>query len=134
MPLVSVTRLRVRAWRFLPGFFLRTFQASRQAKAADGFLSLALLNDANLTFWTRTIWRDEAAMRAFMFSGAHRHAMPRLQDWCDEASLVHWTQETGEAPSWPEAHRRMQQEGRPSKLKHPSAAQLRFEIPAPRTP
>jgi hypothetical protein len=35
-------------------------------------------------------------------------------------------------PSWSEAHRRLQQEGRPSKVRFPSDAQRRFEIPPPR--
>jgi outer membrane immunogenic protein len=38
-----------------------------------------------------------------------------------------------EPPPWPEVHRRLQQEGRTSKVDHPSAAQLRFEIPPPKT-
>jgi hypothetical protein len=58
--------------------------------------------------------------------------MPHLLDWCDEASIVHWTQEMPDVPSWPEAHRRMQQQGRPSKVRHPSEAHQRFEIPPPR--
>jgi hypothetical protein len=72
-------------------------------------------------------------MRAYMTSGAHCTAMPRLIDWCDEASVAHWEQETEELPSWREVHRRMQSEGRRSKVRHPSPAHERFEIPVPRT-
>lgn len=72
-------------------------------------------------------------MRAFMVSGAHRRMMPRLLEWCDEASVVHWTQDSLEIPSWLEVHGSMQAHGRRSKVNHPSAAQQRFEIPAPRT-
>jgi len=57
--------------------------------------------------------------------------MPRLLEWCDEASIVHWLQESAELPSWDEAHRRIQQEGRRSKVNHPSAAHLAYEIPSP---
>ena len=132
MPLVSITRLRVRSWRYLPGFLLQSVRASRQAKVAPGNLSVSLLRDADFAFWTRTVWTDEAAMRSFMVSGAHRSVMPRLLEWCDEASVVHWVQDAHEPPSWPESHRRMQQEGRRSKVNHPSEAQRRFEIPEPR--
>ncbi len=133
--LVSVTRLRVRSWRFLPAFMLKAFLSARQAKSAPGNLAVAILREANNTFWTRTAWTDEAAMKAFMLAGPHRGAMKRLLDWCDEASVVHWLQESAEMPSWEEAHRRMQEEGRPSKVNFPSAdhvarrlAPLRFTI------
>jgi hypothetical protein len=47
-------------------------------------------------------------------------------------SIVHWIQDSFEPPSWQEAHQRMQAYGRPSKVNHPSEAQQRFEIPAPK--
>ena len=53
----------------------------------------------------------------------HGPAMRKLLEWCDEAALVHWTQEDEELPTWTEAHRRMLREGRPSKVNHPSEAQ-----------
>jgi hypothetical protein len=133
MPFVSVTRLRVRSWRYLPGFLAQSLGVLVQAKVAHGNLSAAVLRDLDLAFWTRTIWTDEAAMRAFMHSGMHRRVMPRLLDWCDEAAVVHWLAEDAQPPSWSEAHRRLQAEGRTSKVKFPSEAQRRFEIPPPRT-
>jgi heme-degrading monooxygenase HmoA len=133
MPFVSITRLRVRSWRYLPAFLVQSLRSARQAKAAPGNLAVSLLRDADLAFWTRTLWIDEAAMRAFMVSGVHGHVMPRLLHWCDEAAVAHWTQESVAPPTWPEAHRRLRQDGRPSKVSHPSPAQRRFEFPTPRT-
>jgi heme-degrading monooxygenase HmoA len=133
MPFVSITRLRVRSWRYLPAFILQSFRSARQAQKAAGNFAVSVLRDADLAFWTRTLWSEEAAMRAFMLSGAHRRTMPRLLEWCDEAAVVHWNQDDFEPPSWPAAHRRLLNEGRPSKVNHPSQAQRRFEIPAPRT-
>jgi quinol monooxygenase YgiN len=133
MPFVSVTRLRVRSWRFVPLFLMQSLRAAHQAKRAPGSLSVAVLRDSNRAFWTRTVWRDEAAMRAFMTSGVHRRIMSRLPKWCDEASLAHWVQEDAEPPSWLEAYRRVQQEGRRSRVDHPSEAQRRFAIRAPGT-
>jgi Domain of unknown function (DUF3291) len=133
MPFVSITRLRVRSFRYLPVFLLDTFRAARQAKNAPGNLAVSLLSDANFTFWTCTLWNDERSMRAFMLAGAHRRVMPRLLQWCDEAAVTHWLQETPEPPSWQEAYRRPEQEGRASKVDYPSAAQSRFEIPPPKT-
>jgi heme-degrading monooxygenase HmoA len=133
MPFVSVTRLRVRALRYLPTFSFNALRAARQAKTAPGNLAVSLLADANLAFWTRTLWNDQDAMRAFMLSGAHRQMMPCLLNWCDEAAVAHWTQDSIETPSWEEVHGRMRTQGRRSNVNHPSEAQQRFEIPVPRT-
>jgi hypothetical protein len=133
MPLVSITRLRVRSLRYLPAFLINAFRSAQQAKAASGNLAVSLLSDARFTFWTRTVWNDEQSMRAFMITGAHRSVMPRLLHWCDEASVAHWLQDSPEPPSWQEAYRRLQKEGRRSKVNNPSDAQLRFEIPPPKT-
>jgi hypothetical protein len=132
MPFVSITRLRLRSWRFVPGLIWHALRSSRQAKATPGNLRALTLREANATFWTCTVWHDEAAMRAFLVSGAHRSAMRRLPDWCDEASVAHWQQDSAEPPSWIEVHRRMQGEGRRSNVRYPSPAQERFEIPPPR--
>jgi heme-degrading monooxygenase HmoA len=80
MPFVSITRLRLRSWRFVPGFLWHALLSGRQARSAPGNLAALTLRDANLTFWTCTVWQDEAAMRAFMTSGAHRDAMSRLPE------------------------------------------------------
>jgi Domain of unknown function (DUF3291) len=133
MPLVSITRLRVRSFRYLPAFLLGSLRSAREAKNASGNLAVSILSDANLAFWTRTLWTDERSMRAFMFAPAHRAVMPKLLQWCDEAAVTHWLQDSLEPPSWQDVHRRLQQEGRTSKVDHPSVGQLRFQIPPPRT-
>ena len=133
MPLVSITRLRVRSFRYLPAFLLGSLRSAREAKHAAGNLAVSVLSDANLTFWTRTLWTDEQSMRTFMFAPAHRRVMPKLLQWCDEAAVAHWLQEQLEPPSWSEVHRRLHQDGRTSKVDHPSVGQLRFEFPPPKT-
>ncbi len=131
MIFVSITRLRVRTWWLLPLFFLRSIQAARQAAASDGNLAVALLRDRRKTFWTATSWSSEASIKAFLHSGVHRPLMEKLLDWCDEAALVRWTQESADLPSWVEAHMRIQQQGRRSKVNHPSAAHSAYEIGKP---
>jgi hypothetical protein len=131
MSTVSVTRLRVRSWRFLPLFFFHAVRSAWQVRKASGVQSATLLREDWRTYWTRTIWTDEAAMRKFMISGNHRVAMPTLLYICDEASVGRWDQHDSTRPSWDEVHRRMQQEGRPSKVNNPTAAQKAFQIPAP---
>jgi len=132
MPLISITRLRVRSWRYLPAFLIAALRSALQARRVRGNLAVSVLKEARNTFWTRSLWTDEAAMKNFMVSGAHRTIMPHLLEWCDEASVAHWTQDSAQQPTWEEVYQRMQRDGRISKVNHPSEAHRRFEIPAPK--
>ncbi len=133
MPFVSVTRLRLRALRFVPGFFLHAIRANAQVRRASGFLAGALLPDRRWTFWTMTVWDSQQDMRAYILSGSHKAAMPKLLHWCDEASIVHWEQADACLPSWQEADRRMRQDGRVSKVRHPSPDHAAMTFAPPRT-
>ena len=132
MAVVSITRLRVRSLWYLPAFLFRALRIGQQAKNAPGNLGAKILNDHRRTFWTNTSWESEAAMKTFMLAPPHGPAMRKLLQWCDEAALVHWTQPGPELPTWPEAHARMQREGRTSKVNHPSEDHRRFVIAPPR--
>jgi hypothetical protein len=101
-----------------------------QARRATGNLAVTLLREADNTFWTRSLWADEAAMKSFMVSGLHRRVMPKLLNWCDEASVARWTQDALQPPAWDEVHRRMQRDGRASRVNHPSEAHRRFDVRA----
>lgn len=118
--LVSVTRFRLRSLRFLPFFLLHANRTIAQIRKAEGFVAGAVQRDADLAFWTMTVWRDERAMRAYGSSGAHRKAAPRLAEWADEASVGHWRQTGVQLPDWPEAVRRLREEGRTLALHHPA--------------
>ena len=132
MYFVSVTRLRLRSWRYLPPFLLQAYRSAKQAKSSEGSSAVAMLWESENTFWTRTVWSSEDAMKLFMLSGAHRQVMPRLLPWCDEAAVVHWTQELSQPPSWEQAHQRLQQGGRPSKVDRPTQAHRDHQIRPPR--
>lgn len=141
MPFISVTRLRLRSIRFLPAFALHALRATAQVKKAGGFRGGSLLPDRQWTFWTMTAWDSAEAMRDYMTKGPHRAAMPHLMGWCDEACVVHWQQPQDELPSWPEADKRMRENGRASKLRHPGPnhaalayRQPRFAAAAPIAP
>jgi uncharacterized protein DUF3291 len=118
----SVTRLRVGSVRYVPVFLWKTFRAQRQVVRAPGFLGGRLLVDAHRTFWTLTVWESERAMKAFRGSGPHANVMPRLVEWCDEASYAHWMlPDDGSVPTWPEAYEVLAGEhGRLSRVAHPS--------------
>ena len=132
MSLVSVTRFRLRSLRFAPFFMLHANRTIAQIRKADGFVTGAVRRDADLAFWTLTVWRDEAAMRAYGASGAHRKAAPHLAEWADEASVGHWTQPGSDLPEWPEAVRRLREEGRAVTLRHPVLAHAARSFAEPR--
>jgi hypothetical protein len=133
MPHVSLTRLRIRSIRFLPQFALHTFRSIAQIRRSPGFLTGQLLVDRRFTFWTLTAWDGPDSMRAFMLSGSHKQAMPHLLHWCDEASVAHWERPHQTLPTWPEADHRMREQGRASKVRHPSPqhATLTYAPPRP---
>jgi heme-degrading monooxygenase HmoA len=119
---VSITRLRLRSFWFELPFLWHAVRSDIQAKRADGCLGVNIRRTDG-AYWTMTLWRDTAAMRAFMLSGAHKDAMPKLQNWCSEASLTHWEQDDATMPTWDEGERHLATEGRVSHVKHPSPAQ-----------
>ena len=131
MPLVSVTRLRLRSARYLIPFMIHVLMSSRQARRSRGNLGVKLLRDANRAFWTLTAWQADEDMRSFMMAGSHRRAMPKLLNWCDEASVAHWKQDGFELPDWNQAHRQMVEQGRPSKVRFPSGDHLARRITVP---
>jgi hypothetical protein len=135
MAFISITRLRIRSWRYSPGFLWDAGRSARQAKSADGNLGVATLRDAGSVFWTRTVWTSEEAMRAFLLAGAHGAAMRKLMEWCDEAAVCHWTQELDQdsavTPDWQKAYGELLRIGRPSKVNRPSKRHLAHHFPAP---
>ena len=128
---VSLTRLRIRSPWLLPAFFLYAMRSESQVRSAAGFRAGALLPDHKRTFWTMTLWDNADSMRAFMTSGAHMQAMPKLLHWCDQASVAHWQTDEDTLPSWEDAAQRMRLQGRASKVLHPASghADLTYDEP-----
>ena len=134
MALISVTRLRLRSVRYLLPFYWHSLKSARQARRAPGFLGGQLAGERGMAYWTITAWHDEAAMRAYRTAPPHLRAMPKLLDWCDEASVVHWQQDGPALPDAAEAARRMVADGRISKVRHPSPAHAARRIVVGRPP
>jgi hypothetical protein len=132
MTFISVTRLHLRSPLYLPAFLWNTFLSTWQVINTPGFKGGKLLADANQTYWTMTAWDEQAAMKIYRNRGTHRSVMPKIQDWCDEASFVHWQQEDSNLPDWIEVYNRMMQEGFSTKLSKPSSAHLERNIQQPR--
>ncbi len=117
---VSITRLRVRWIFYMPLFMLHAMRTFFQAQKAEGILGAETRFEPNNVVWTKTVWKDESAMKKYRGSGAHQIAMRLLSEMCNEAAYARWTQDTPDLPTWEEAHRRVLTEGKLSKVKHPS--------------
>ena len=132
----SLTRLRVRSLRYMPGFAIYTLGSLREIRRAPGFLQGRLLADRHLAFWTLTLWNDERSLRTWRGQGAHGKSMPKLKHWCDEAGVARWdVTEDASLPDWPACHRQLTQQGRLTPVLKPSAMQKAgiAAIPAPTT-
>ncbi len=127
---ISITRLRLRHWWYLPAFFWGSNRSIAQARKAPGFHRGLTLADRKRAFWTLTGWESEAAMRKYRGSGAHQEVMGKLPGWCDEAAVAHY--QADELPPWTEAWERLGA-GRFISVQRPSADQLAKQISAPRT-
>jgi heme-degrading monooxygenase HmoA len=130
MAFISITRLRLRSFWNLPRFFRHAVPSKIQAQKAPGNLGVDTLSDANQTFWTKTLWEDEASMRAYMLSGAHQKAMKAFQQIVCEGATTHV--EGNALPSWQEAYGMLLKAPRFQKVKYPSADHTARKIPPPR--
>lgn len=125
MPALSVTRFKLKSRNpvGIALFLWHTFRSARQARAAPGFLGGELVRDAELTFWTITLWHDHEAMRAFRNQGDHRRAlraMKAFDRYCSEAAVLTYERTSSGLPEVHEVCRRLQDEGRFYDLSEPS--------------
>jgi hypothetical protein len=132
MSWVSVTRLRIRKLRFFPGFAWNAVRSTLQARQADGNLRTLTIHERGLVFWTITVWKDPEAMRAFRNSGSHKKVMPKLSEWCDEATYVHWEQDGDSPPDLQTAYARLVSDGVVSRVRHPSSSHAARAFPTPK--
>ena len=131
VPVIVVTRLRLRDPAILDEFFASAVAVAEQAQNAGGNLGADVLAEANNTYWTRTAWQERGSMDAFVGSEPHLSTMGRLDDWCDEATFVDWEQPGGDLPDWRTGHGRLIAEGQAASLTQPSAAHHTRDFPAP---
>ncbi len=129
MPFVSVTRLRVKSIFFLIPFMRANEASVKELKISNGLLKGKELIDKKLTFWTITLWENEESMKGFRGSSAHRISMQNLPKWCNEASYHHWIQEDDELPSWDTISEKLYSDGKLSKVRNPSKAQIENQFP-----
>ncbi len=131
MPVIVVTRLRLRDPAFFDEFFASAVAVVEQANKSEGNLGADVLAEANNTYWTRTAWRERGVMNAFVGSEPHLSTMGRLADWCDEATFVDWEQAGADLPDWQDGYRRLVADGQGSGLTHSTDAHHTRDFPAP---
>jgi hypothetical protein len=131
MPVIVVTRLRLRDPAFFDDFFASAVAAVEQAQATKGNLSADVLADANNTYWTRTAWQGRAEMDSFVGAEPHLTIMSRIDDWCDEATFVDWEQPSAGSLDWQDGYRRLVADGQATRLTHGTEAHNTRDFPAP---
>jgi quinol monooxygenase YgiN len=131
MPVVVITRLRLKDPALFDEFFASAVAAVEQAQGSSGNISADVLADANNTYWTRTTWQERGAMHAYVGAEPHRSIMRRLDDWCDEATFVDWEQASADIPDWLASYARLITDGQAASLSQPSDAHQSRKFPAP---
>src|SRR5215469_10490668 len=94
MPVIVVTRLRLKDPGLLDEFFTDAVAAIEQAQKSEGNLGADALADADDAWWSVSAWRERRPMRAFVRSEPHLTIITRLDHYCDEATFVDWEQDT----------------------------------------
>jgi heme-degrading monooxygenase HmoA len=131
MPVIVVTRLRLKDPALFDEFFASAIAVVEQAQNSDGNLGADVLADANNTYWTCTAWQEHAAMHAFVGAEPHLGTMSRLDEWCDEATFVDWELDSTDLPDWKASYTRLIADGQVASLSQPSVAHDSRDFPAP---
>lgn len=131
MPVIVVTRLRLKDPAFFDEFFASAVAVVEQAQNAAGNLGADVLAEANNTYWTRTAWQERDSMDAFVGTEPHLHTMSRIGDWCDEATFVDWEQAGADLPDWQDGYGRIIASGKAASLTDPTDAHHTRDFPAP---
>lgn len=105
---VSITGLRVRHFWQKPVFWRHAIASMIQARAADGCL-LAEARTIDGIHHTRSVWRDRAAMLAYLRAEAHLGAM---QVFRRIATGKTYGFQTTRIPDWAEVHQLWHDHGR----------------------
>ena len=116
MPLIVVTRLRLRNAGQLNDFFAAAVAVLEQSKSTDGNLGADVLADANNAWWTVTAWQDRDHMNAFVGAQPHLGTMDQLDTWCDQAHFVDWEQDAADLPDWQTSYQRLIKDGQVGQL------------------
>ena len=131
MPIIVVTRLRLKDPALLDEFFTAAVAAIEQAQTSNGNLGADALADANNVWWSVSAWQERRPMQAFVDSEPHLGISKRLDHFCDEATFVDWEQASPDLPDWQTSWRHLTADGTVAELTHPSNANQARAFPPP---
>jgi hypothetical protein len=132
MPVIVVTRLRLKDQSYLNDFFTAAVALLEQAKGSAGILGADAMAETNgATWWSTTSWQDRDSMTSFVKTDPHASTMGKLDGWCDEATFVDWEQAGPELPLWQTAHDHIVKDGRSATLSDASPENATRAFPAP---
>jgi quinol monooxygenase YgiN len=134
MPVIVVTRLRLKDPALLDEFFTDAVAAIEQAMKSEGNLGADALADADNARWSVTSWQERGSMQAYVDSEPHLGISARLDHYCDEATFVDWEQDSPCLPDWPASWRHLVADGKVAELTQPSDANQTRAFPAPVEP
>jgi hypothetical protein len=134
MPVIVVTRLRLRDPALLDEFFTDAVAAIEQAMKSVGNLGADALADADNAWWSVTAWQERNLMQAYVDSEPHLGISARLDHYCDEATFVDWEQASPALPDWQTSWRHLTADGKAADLTHASTANQTRDFPPPVQP
>ena len=134
MPIIVVTRLRLRDSSLLDEFFTHAAAVLEQAMKSEGNLGADALAEAHDAWWSVTAWQDRAQMGAYVNTEPHLSTEALLDHLCDEATFVDWEQASPQLPDWQTSWRRLVADGHSATLSNQSEANQSRAFPAPVEP
>ena len=134
MPVIVVTRLRLKDPALLDEFFTDGVAAIEQAQKSEGNLGTDALAEAHNAWWSVSAWQDRQLMRAFVDTQPHLGITARLDHYCDEATFVDWEQDSPDLPDWQTSWRHLTADGKAAELTEASPANQGRDFPPPVEP
>jgi hypothetical protein len=134
MPVIVVTRLRLRDTALLDEFFTHAVAVIEQATQSEGNLGADALAEAHDVWWSVTAWQDRNHIKAFVDNEPHLSTAALLDHLCDEATFVDWEQAGSHLPDWQTNWRRLVADGYSATLTNESDANQTRSFPAPVEP
>ncbi|ELS33890.1 MULTISPECIES: hypothetical protein [Pseudanabaena] len=128
---LSVTRLKLKSFRYLLSFLFYTDQILREIRASEGYLQGKLMATHNLSMWTMTLWTSEESARNFYLSGSHQLAMEKISEWTSEAVHINHPTNWDQLPPWTDVTQLLANQGHFVPLTNPSENHLKRFITQP---